>query len=124
MADELTISMRASLRNGTLVDPGFTPDTIRVDQASALKAADVQIIGFSAHEALTLADVTTRGYAGFTNLDAANWVEIGVEVAATFYPVIRLLAGESGLFPLSPSVTLYAKADTAAVNLNKWIVSR
>lgn len=123
MADELTVSMSATLRNGTLID-GFRPDTFRVDQAAALLEAGVQVIGFAAHEIVTVGDVTTRGYAAFQNLDATNFVQIGRDVSGTFVELPHLLPGEVALFPVSPSAVIYAKADTAAVNLKKWILSR
>ena len=79
----------------------------------------MQNIGTS-YEAVNVADLTNKGFALFTNLDATNFVEVGVEVSAAFYPFLKLLPGESSVVRLSPSVSLFAKADTAAVNLETY----
>lgn len=66
--------------------------------------------------------VATAGYAYFRNLDATNFVEIGVQVAGTFYPLIKLLAGEVAVLRLA-TVTFYARADTGTVNLLSSILA-
>lgn len=122
MANEYTISMSANVRNGTLVD-GFNPDVYQADQATQLVEAGVQIIG-TTYEQITVGDITSAGPAGFKNLDSTNYVQIGVEVAAAFHPLHRLPAGKSELVWLEPGISYYAKANTAAVKLKKWIGSR
>lgn len=118
-----TITTAIQLRNGTLID-SFTPDTYQADQTTALLTAGVQIIGFAAHEILDLGDVTSAGPAGFTNLDAANYVEIGRDSGGTFIPFCQIPAGKSQVIWLVGGVVYYAKANTANVNLKKWIGSR
>ena len=61
-----------------------------------------------------LSALTTEGWVRLQNLDDANFVEWGPEVAAVFHPIGRLNAGEPALFRLSPGKTLHLKADTAA----------
>jgi hypothetical protein len=68
------------------------------------------------------ADVATLGIARFLNQDATNYVELGIVVSATFYPVFRMKAGEPLQGRLVPGVTYYAKANTAAVNLEFCIL--
>ena len=81
---------------------------------------NVQAVG-TTHEALVVGDLVSAGTAYFTNLDATNFVQIGVEVAATFYPVIKIEAGKTeGPFRIA-TLSLFAKADTAAVNLDSFI---
>jgi len=60
--------------------------------------------------------------AHFWNRDPTNFVTIGVKPAATYYPLVRLNAGESFIFRLSQGIAPYAKADTAAVKLQKDIL--
>ena len=65
--------------------------------------------------------VTNLGVAYFKNLDSTNFIELGVDVSSTFYPVLRLGPGESVVCKLSPAITLYAKADTAVARLQAAI---
>lgn len=69
------------------------------------------------HEALVMQDVSTAGLARFENLDTTNYVEIGVLVSSTFYPFLKLKAGEFQFVRLGTSAP-YAKANTAAVRLD------
>jgi hypothetical protein len=58
--------------------------------------------------------VPTLNYVFFYNLDASNYVEIG---HATGSYMMKLLAGQFAFFPAEPSITFYAKANTATVAL-------
>lgn len=121
MANEITLRWNMSVEKGNL-DRRKAPDTqsITLNAASPAVAGGVQNIG-TTYEAITLGDISTNGVSWFKNLDATNYVEIGVEVAATFYPLVRLNAGESYPFRLAQGVTPYARANTAAVLLEKEI---
>lgn len=116
MADEIELSFRFQVDK----------DDIQIDEArsnvidmSGTHPFEIkQDIGFATHEALAIpSDVASLGVTMFENCDATNYVEIGVVVSATFYPSMRLLAGEAFPMRLSPAVTYYAKANTAAVKL-------
>lgn len=53
-----------------------------------------------------------------TNLDPTNFVEYGVQVAGTFYPVGELQPGETYVVRLSRNLgTLYLRANTASVEV-------
>ena len=119
MADEITVNARLGVSNGGFVAER-NPGRLQVDQATQGGIGSVQTIG-TTYEAIALGDVSTEGYAQFINLDASNFVDIGIDVAATFYPVVRLLAGETAVFRVSTQA-LYAKADTAAVKLDVFIL--
>ena len=116
MADEITYNVVLSCRNGSFDFTRSVSNTI--DQNTVGGAVPgTQSIG-TTHELVdVLADLTAEGYFIATNLDTTNFVEIGVDVSATFYPLIRLKAGESSMGRLSPGVAVYAKADTAACQL-------
>jgi hypothetical protein len=115
MANEVVYQFQITLNNGELQDQ-YTSGSSGADQSTAKLVRNVQTIGFATHEALGLGDVTTPGYAVFKNLDDTNFVDVGLEVAATFYVFARLQPGEQGLVPLGASA-IYAQADTADVEL-------
>ena len=106
------------------VDKGFLQDTknaanIQIDQTGDGAAGGVQNVGTSA-EAIDLGDVSTPGLAFFRNLDATNFVQLGMDVGgAGFEEFIKLLPGEPALMRLDLVATgvLQAKADTAAIEL-------
>ena len=115
MADEISWNFALQLTNGELQD-AYSGSNLAADQATALLVRNVQPIGFAAHEALDLADVVTPGVAVFANLDDANYVEVGIDVAAAFHAFLRLDPGEKFLCKLGTSAP-YALADTAEVDL-------
>jgi hypothetical protein len=119
MADEITVTTTLAAVKGTAK---FSDgQTARVDWTTARETGLTQSVG-TTHEAITIsADVATPGWAYFKNNDSTNFCDLGLVVAATFYPLIRLKAGEAALFRLSPAAAPYAKADTAAVDL-EWSV--
>lgn len=60
--------------------------------------------------------VAALGWARLQNLDVTNWVEFGVKVGGTFYPVARLLPGEPVLLRLTSgnTGTYHLKANVAS----------
>lgn len=120
MANEITISsgLQAIKSNANIT---INLQTKQADWTGTRFIRNVQAIGTS-HEAITVSDVSTAGYAYFTNLDATNYVELGVDVSSTFYPLVRIDAGKTaGPFRLS-TLTFYGRANTAAVNLDLTIL--
>ena len=116
MANEFTIvtSMRYSSGN----DSQVLKDQYTADQTSVPLggAPGVQNVG-TTHEVLGISGLLNLGIAYFKNLDETNFVDIGVDVASTFYPLIRLLPGESTVFRFTATATPYLKADTAPVRV-------
>ena len=121
MANEITVTTNLSAVKGNLT---FTRSrTFRATWATARQDGQVQAVG-TTHEAITVSgDIATLGVAYFTNLDATNFVDIGRDVAAAFVPLIRLKPGESCAVRLTPGITPYAKADTAACDLEWQILN-
>lgn len=115
MSNELSYQFQTSLSNGSLKDT-HSSNTIQVDQSTARLIRNVQQIGFAAHEALELGDLSTPGFACFVNLDDTNYVEIGVDVAAAFVAFAKLKAEEQIIVRLATAAP-YAQADTANVEL-------
>jgi len=122
MADEITLRWNLTADKGNLYRrKAPESQSITLTASSPAVAAGVASIGFAAHEAIPLGDVAAVGLAWFTNLDATNYVELGVQVTATFYPFVKLLPGESYCFRLGSSAP-YAQANTAAVKLEYEIL--
>ena len=74
----------------------------------------LQNIG-TTYEAISFGDITP-GLVFAKNLDDTNYVELGLDVSLTFYPLIKLEPGDECVFRLAGSVSLYGKANTAAVD--------
>lgn len=112
MANELTARFSLSYANGN--DNMQVPSiTLQKDVAATPRVQGVQDIGTS-EEALALGDVSAGGGAFYArNLDATNFVEIGL----TGSYVIKLLPGEFCFLSGVSSQNLYARANTAAVKL-------
>jgi hypothetical protein len=117
MANEITVQATIAVRKDYLSARRNLGSSFDLNAASPAKAAGIASIGFAAHEALPMGDVGTAGWAWFVNLDATNYVEIGVDVAAAFVPMVRLKPGEPALFRLATNAP-YAKANVAAVKLD------
>ena len=112
MANEITITI-----NFTALKGNFDFSVQRSQQIDMATGSGgipgTQNVG-TTHEALVVTDIATLGWAFIQNLDATNFVQIGVDVAATFYPVMRLKPGEATVVRLEPTATIYLEADTAA----------
>lgn len=68
--------------------------------------------------------VTTNGWGWIINTatNAGSFVDYGTQVSGTFYPVLRVYAGEGFPVRLSPGVTNYARAGTTTTNIPAAIV--
>lgn len=112
MADELATQFILRYAKGS---DSFSLNSIsqEKDVAEGKRVQGVQEIGTS-EEALALGDVATDGGAFFArNLDATNYVEIGL----TGSYVIKLLPGEFCFLSGVSDKDLFARANTAAVKL-------
>lgn len=117
MANEISVTTNLAVRSGNLQYSRSGNRSFDLVASSPAKASGIASIGFAAHEALPMADVGTAGWARFENLDATNYVQIGVDVAAAFVPVIKLKPGEIAVCRLATNAP-YAKAAVAAVKLD------
>lgn len=114
MANELTVTSAIS----------FTKAGVQIDKASSPQVSvsgtpyQGSVISVSTTEAaLPLGNVSTLGYLWLNNIDATNYIEVGVVVSATFYPVVRVNRGESAVFRLAQGITPYVRAHTATSSL-------
>lgn len=116
MADEIKVTIKASLENGSLKD-SFNPGQLSIDQAASGAHCPVIDVGTS-EEVISFGDVgSNQGVTIFANLDATNYVDIGPESAGAMVPLIRLKAGEQAVMRLKPGITVRAQANTASVQL-------
>lgn len=115
MADEMNLQ----------VNLNYTKDKVslarNVTQKITVSGADysdqTQDVSNSAHEALSInSDIGTKGVVYIRNLDATNYVEVGVDVSTTFYPLIKIKPGEMQVWRLA-AVSPYVKANTATVKI-------
>jgi len=116
MANEISYSVQMQLKTGNLTD-SYSSNTKQATQTLAKLVRNVVTVPFGggSEVALALGGVVTPGFAIFVNLDATNFVSIGTKPAATFFPFMKLKAGESQMVRLS--LAPYALADTLAVEL-------
>jgi hypothetical protein len=122
MAD-ITMTSSFNVSKGTLKRNYSRNDTADFVATSPLTASGtVSIATTSAGEALVLQDVASLGWARFENMDTTNYIEVGVQVAGTFYPFLKLLAGEYSFVRLSSAIAPYARANTAAAQLDYEIL--
>ena len=121
MANEITINYRLRMSKAG-VNFDSTNQQLQRDMSGSRRAGQTQNIG-TTKEVLITGDLATAGYGVFKNLDATNYVELGVVAAGTFYPLVKLLPGDVALFPLT-TLSVYAQANTAAVDLDYAIVER
>lgn len=128
MANEITINSSLRVQKGTI-------DIRRRTVAAGLKATmtgssyscNVQNIPVATTgTALVIAaGVATQGWSFFQNNDTTNYVEIGVQSTAgtIFLPCFRLNAGEGIAARLATGAAVFAKANTATVNLEHTVIS-
>lgn len=120
MANEITLSTNLQLTNGgTKAGRNVSK---RISQSTARHSGNVQNIGTTQEAVVVASDIATPGFASFVNLDATNYLEIGLVVSATFYPLAKLEPGEPAVFRLATG-TFYAKANTAACDLEVLILA-
>lgn len=123
MANEITTISRLAFTKGNLaLDRNVTS---RITMGGTHFSENVQTIPTtSAGTALVIAAaVATLGFAFFRNNDGTNFIQVGVQVSGTFYPLIKIKPGETaGPVRLTPGITVYARADTASADLENMIL--
>lgn len=116
MAD-ISLTTTCNILKGSLRDSVQRGQQIGFVASAPTMAGGIASIGFASHEALPMQDVSAAGWAFFENLDATNFVRIGIDSTGTFVPFLKLLPGESVWVRLATNAP-YAKSDTAATQLN------
>lgn len=119
MADEFSIpAFKPTLLSGNLRETLTDEPAVKADQTNKGVIEHVHSIPTTAAgTALTMTNITTAGWTFLKNVDANNFVQVGVQVAGTFYPVHKVLPGKWHWFCLGTNAP-YARADGAAVLLH------
>lgn len=124
MADEINITGSLTIR-ATNMNETFSPPSLAIDLASNAGSGGSQSIG-TAVEAIAKGDTTSGGVFFFRNTDETNYVEIGPtsdnSATGTFYPSIKLLAGEYAVGRLA-NADVFARSNTAATILQFRMLS-
>lgn len=120
MANEISYNYSLSVAKTNLANSKSAQGSITLN-GSHYSAGAMNVPTTAGGTAIPLGSVATNGTAFFKNLDGTNYVEIGVQVTGTFYPLIRLKPGEPASLRISPSAVPYALANTAAVALEYLI---
>ena len=125
MADEIQLQVSLSVSKGG-AKSSIALKTIKVDMAGDNFVNKTQTIATSA-EAIEVGDISTLGWLIVGNLDATNFVQIGID-SGGFVPFVNLKAAaaeadqEWAVFRLTPGITLQAQADTAATLIQYMLI--
>ena len=125
MASEISVTTRLYAKKSFLVVDNNV-GTINADLSGSTSASGIVSIPTSAGgTALSLDGITTAtmGYAFFRNIDATNYIEIGVQVGGTFYALVKLKAGEVALLRMNQTNAPYARANGTVANLQYTILA-
>ena len=126
MANEITctggiLANKVIVTNKTSAKVNRATEQPKYDWTGNLYIDGTQTIG-TTYEAITTGDLGSAGWAYFINLDSTNFVEIGLEVAAAFQGFLKLPPGyQCGPMYLT-TLSIFGRADTAAVKLGKVLL--
>jgi len=120
MADELKVQVTATLNKGNYANK-FEPGLISIDVDAVGGHRPVVSVGTS-EEVISPGDVSTEGWCFMRNLDSTNYVQWGPESGGSMVTVGRIEAGEVACFRMEPGITFRAKANTATVLLEFWLI--
>jgi len=120
MAGSIKYNSSMVLVNGTLNDTYNTSGLTAVQTTQGLVRNIQTLLSASVQgDALDLGSVVTPGMAMFSNLEVSpgNFCEIGVQVTGTFYPFLKLLAGQQSGPLILGAAAIYGRANTGNVKL-------
>lgn len=117
MAGEVKVSSNFQIIKPNAGNLADNDSGLTFDQAGTHTQQTIQDVGFATHELVTLdPDLGTLGWIKLKNLDATNYIQLGIVVSAAFQPVARLVPG--GIAgPFRADATLYVKANTASCKM-------
>lgn len=123
MANELVLSFSMEYLDSNDVAMSYAIDALRRSVSATRPIHYVQNVGFASEEALTLGESATYGYMIVRNLDATNFVQLRVATGGAAF--CKLTPGDFCVVPLGTGAQApYAIADTAACNLEVFIIPR
>jgi len=112
--DELTTNITFKVDNGINVTRTNNDTFDMTGNHTSYQILDIS----TSYEAIAIGDIATAGFAFFKNVDTDtdSYIEIGVEVAATFYPFVKLNPGEAALLRLGTS-TIFAQTTSTNTSI-------
>ncbi len=121
MANEITIRSTLEITKGSLQyvnRPGF----FQADFDGTIGPAPGALLISTGGTNILLTQLTIPGLCVIKNYDATNFVQVGIDDAVTFFPLMDILPGESYVIRLANDVdtsnNLHMKADTAACEVS------
>lgn len=118
MADEITLTWRLKVDKASAGIAYDEEKSLTIDMAGTHQYENVQDIGFASHEAIAFpSDMANKGIVVVENLDATNYITLGLDVTGSFVYPIKLLPGEAYVFRSQEGASWYAQANTAACKL-------
>jgi hypothetical protein len=104
MASEIRVTAKLDVAKGSFKAPD-TEAVVAFDQTGDGGGVPGQIISTVAGLDITpFTGITTPGWAKFKNTHATDYVELGIFVGGTFYPVFRMEAGEPLMGRIAPAL--------------------
>ncbi len=126
MADEIQISAKLYAAKGASLSPvaylGSETTTATLDMAGTHMGSGTQAIGTGSDEALDLpSDISGNRWLLIKSLEAegGHYIELGTATGGSFSGSIFGRVPAAGVVLLYVTGTIYAKADTASVNI-EW----
>lgn len=115
MADTVIFGTQITIQSEIGADiPQVSDLGIESIQTNAGSVFNTQTIGTAAAGTLIdLSELVTPGRYRYKNVDTTNYVEVGVQVAGTFYPLDKLLPGEVSSGRVADGVAVYARFNGA-----------
>ena len=103
MANEFKITTAIQLRNGK-ISVNTLPVSYNANQTTANGPTPGMVTATTGGVTVSLAQLTTPGFLMIQNTDATNYVQYGLLISATFYPLGELLPGEVNVLRLARNI--------------------
>jgi hypothetical protein len=114
MANEITVTASLVATKGTY---SFSRKLSKQADLATGRGGNPGVVTIATTDtAIAFGSLVAPRWAVFTNIGATNYVDIGPD-STTMIPFIRLKAGEFAVLPLTPGITIKAKANTAPVDI-------
>jgi len=110
MANEISVTAGIRVLNGNM-DFQQAAKTYSINQSAVGGPTPGAIVVGTTEESTAFPELTTEGWLFMQNLDATNYVQWGFSTGVYGG---RLRPGETAMFRMEPSLTLFLRANTAS----------
>ncbi len=122
MANEIQITSQIKVDNGSFKLPRMGLQNVRFDQSGVGGGQPGTQSIATSEAAISIPGITTLGWTYMVNLDDTNYVVWGPESGGSMVPMGRMEPGESALFRMEPGITLRMQANTAACEVQIFVL--